>query len=109
MRKNGCNKNPQKGVCVMQLLPAGTGRRVRFALSAEPGSQVFVAGTFNSWNPAANPLKDNPGSGHFKTGLRVPTGTHEYKFVVNGVWTADPKCPDWAPNGYGSLNSVLHV
>ena len=93
----------------MTLLPAGAGKRVRFELSAKPGSRVFVAGTFNNWNPTANPLKDNPDSGHFKAALRVPAGAHEYKFVVNGVWTMDPKCVDWAPNGYGALNSVLYV
>ena len=93
----------------MKLLSADAGRRARFELSAEPGSQVFVAGTFNDWNPTANPLKDNPDSGHFKAALHVPTGTHEYKFVVNGVWTADPNCAAWALNGYGSLNSVLHA
>ena len=82
---------------------------MRFELSAEPGSQVFVAGTFNNWNPAANPLKDNPDSGHFKSALRVPRGTHAYKFVVNGVWRMDPKCREWILNAYGSLNSVLHA
>ena len=93
----------------MTPLPACARKRVRFALSAEPGSQVFVAGTFNNWNAIANPLKDNPDSGHFKAALRVPPGKHEYRFVVNGVWAMDPTCADWAPNGYGSLNSVLHV
>jgi len=94
---------------MMNLLPTETGKKVRFELSAEPGSQVFVAGTFNNWNPTANPLKDNPNSGHFKAALRVPTGTHEYKFVVNGAWSIDPKCPAWALNPFGGLNSVLHV
>jgi hypothetical protein len=42
----------------MNLLPADTGKKVLFELPAEPGSQVFVAGTFNNWNPTANPLKD---------------------------------------------------
>jgi len=93
----------------MKHVPEESGRRVRFELSAEPGSKVYVAGTFNNWNPMANPLKDNPDSGHYKAELRIPAGTHEYKFVVNGIWSADPKCPTWAPNGLGSLNSVLHV
>ena len=88
---------------------AGKGTKVRFELSAEQGSQVFVAGTFNNWDPTANPLKDNPGSGYCKATLRIPPGTHEYKFIVNGVWTLDPNCSDWVPNAYGSLNSVLHV
>lgn len=91
-----------------KLLSKGT-KRVRFDLSCEPGKQVFVAGTFNNWNPSANPLKDNPGSGHCKATLRIPDGTYEYKFVVNGIWTVDPKCPEWVPDGCGSLNSVLHV
>ena len=93
----------------MKLLTAETARSVLFEIRAEPGSQVFVAGTFNSWDPTANPLKENPDSGHFKSTLRLPAGTHEYKFVVNGVWSADPKCHAWVPNGIGSLNSVLHV
>jgi len=94
---------------MMKPLPAEREKNVRFELAAEPGGRVFVAGTFNNWNPAANPLKDDPSSGHFKATLGLPSGTHEYKFVVNGVWTVDPKCADWAPNAYGGLNSVLHV
>ena len=93
----------------MTLLPAEAGKRVRFEFSAEPGSRVFVAGTFNDWCPTANPLKGKPGGQQFQAALRVPTGTHEYKFVVNGVWAMDPKCVEWTPNGQGSLNSVLRV
>ena len=85
------------------------GRRVRFKLSAKPGSQVFVAGTFNKWNPTANRLNDNPDSGKFKAILHVPKGTYEYKFVVNGTWVMDPECTDRAPNEYGSMNSVFHI
>ncbi len=87
----------------------GSSKKVRFECSAEPGSQVCVAGTFNNWSPTANPLKDNPDSGHFKAVLNLPGGTHEYKFVVNGVWHSDPKCPDWVPDGCGSLNSAVNV
>ena len=93
----------------MKLLQAETRKRVRFDISVEPGQEVFVAGTFNNWNPTANPLKDNPGSGHCKATLLIPPGKHEYKFVVNGAWSMDPKCPDCVPDGYGSLNSVLFV
>lgn len=93
----------------MKRVHAEARRRVRFEISVEPGQEVFVAGTFNNWSPTANPLKDNPGSGHCKAALLIPLGKHEYKFVVNGVWSADPGCPDRVPDGYGSLNSVLHV
>ena len=93
----------------MKSLQSETALTAYFQLSAEPGSQVFVAGTFNNWNPTANILKDKRDRGHFKTAFSVVPGTYEYKFIVNGVWTADPKCPDWVPNDCGSLNSVLHV
>ena len=83
--------------------------QVQFELTADPGSQVFVAGTFNNWDPTANPMKDNPDSGNFKATLPIPAGTHEYKFVVNGAWTMDPQGKHWAPNVFGSLNNVIHV
>jgi len=93
----------------MKTTRAGTGKRVQFELSAEPGSKVFVAGTFNGWNPAKHPLKDNPDSGHYKASVRVPSGVHEYKFVVNGEWRMDPNCLEWTANDHGSLNSVISV
>ncbi len=93
----------------MKKKPADAGKRVRFELWAEPGSQVFVAGTFNNWSTTMHELKDSPDSGQFRAALRVPAGTHEYRFVVNGVWHKDPTCLDSVPNGHGSRNSVIHV
>jgi 5'-AMP-activated protein kinase regulatory beta subunit len=92
-----------------KLLPKETGRAVRFEVSADSKSRVFVAGTFNNWNPTASPMKDNSDSGHYKATLSLPGGKHEYKFVVNGVWRVDPSCQNCAPNPYGGLNSVLRV
>jgi 1,4-alpha-glucan branching enzyme len=91
------------------IVPKASARDVRFELAAGPGSKVFVAGTFNGWDPTVNPLKDNPDSGHFKATLCVPKGIHEYKFVVDGAWIADPNCPETVPDGHGSINSVLCV
>lgn len=85
------------------------GKKVSFQMKAEPGSAVFVAGTFNQWDPTQYRLRDKPDSGEFKIKLTVPPGRLEYKFVVNGVWCVDPNCSDWAPNNQGSLNSVISV
>lgn len=85
------------------------GKKVSFNFKAEPGSTVFVAGTFNKWDPTQYRLRDNPDNGEYKIKLTVPPGRHEYKFIVNGVWCADPTCLEWAPNSQGSLNSVLTV
>ena len=82
-------------------------KRVKFQLQAEPGCEVFVAGTFNSWNPRKTRMKFE--NGVYSTTATLPAGRHEYKFVVDGVWCVDPSCAEWAPNGLGSLNSVVTV
>jgi len=84
-------------------------RRVPFQVRADPGSSVFVAGDFNNWDPAANPLTDPSGTGDFATVLSLQPGTHEYKFVINGTWCVDPECTEWAQNRLGTLNSVCKV
>ena len=85
------------------------GKKVSFQLTAEPGSEVFVAGTFNQWDAGQHRMRDNPHSGVYRIALVLPPGRHEYKFVVNGEWRVDPNCPEWVPNDKGSLNSVLSV
>ena len=62
----------------------GKDKKVSFKVSAEPGSEVFVAGTFNNWDPKQHQLRDNPRSGLYSATLVLPPGRHEYKFVVNG-------------------------
>ena len=85
------------------------GKNVNLQLAVKPGSEVFVAGTFNDWDPKQHRMSDNPGSGHCKITLVLPPGRHEYKFVVDGEWLVDPNCPESVPNAQGSLNSVLTV
>jgi len=82
-------------------------RRVKFQLQAEPGCEVYLAGTFNSWNPRKNKMKY--ANGMYTTTLTLEPGRYEYKFVIDGVWCVDPACTEWAPNGLGSLNSVITV
>lgn len=93
----------------MKKSTGSRGKKVSFQVTAEPGSEVFVAGSFNNWNPTQYRMHDNPGSGHCKTMLSLPPGRHEYKFVVNGEWCIDSDCAEWVPNDQGSLNSVILV
>ena len=81
---------------------------VTFEFKGEPAQEVYVAGTFNDWNPEQLKLKEN-GGGVYHATLKLPQGKHEYKFVVNGDWCADPKCSDFTPNTHGSINSVMTV
>jgi 1,4-alpha-glucan branching enzyme len=82
-------------------------KRVKFHIVADEGSKVAVAGTFNGWDPSRHVLK--PKDGVFQLSVLLEPGEYQYKFVVNNVWCVDPECPDWEPNEYGSLNSVVHV
>lgn len=91
---------------MVQSLLAGK-NRVTFQIKADPESEVFVAGTFNGWNPRKNKLTFK--SGVYSVTITLSKGRHEYKFIVNDVWCVDPRCLEWAPNGLGSLNSVITV
>lgn len=82
-------------------------KRVPFMIDAKDANAVYVAGTFNGWDPGKNPLRKKDGV--YTTTLLVPRGTHEYKFIVDDIWCPDPECRDWVPNDMGSLNSVITV
>jgi 1,4-alpha-glucan branching enzyme len=82
-------------------------KRIVFEFRAEPSARVFVAGSFNGWDPEKHPLKFRDGL--HRAALMLPRGRHEYKFVVDGVWCVDPDCNEWTPNNVGSLNSVVTV
>ena len=82
-------------------------KQVKFTIKADPDSEIYVAGSFNGWNPRKNKLAYK--NGRYAISLLLPKGRHEYKFVINDVWCIDPECPEWAANGLGSLNSVVTV
>jgi len=84
-------------------------RRVSFSVRAEPGSKVFLAGSFNNWDPTAKEMIDKKGDGTYAATLQLAPGDYQYKFVIDGTWCADPECPDWTQNDHGTLNSVKHV
>lgn len=86
-----------------------------FACRAPDARAVFVAGTFNDWNPTAAPLT-RAENGDWAGALDLPPGRYEYKFVVDGRWCCAPGCeepatgcPMCAPNGFGTMNRVLEV
>jgi 1,4-alpha-glucan branching enzyme len=97
----------QNGSTDMKRISSTGRKRVRFQIKADEGSEVYVAGTFNGWNPRKKKLKLKDGS--YSTSIMLDPGKHEYKFIVNETWCVDPECPEWAPNGLGSLNSVKSV
>ena len=93
----------------MKLLPPHSCKQVPLVYKSKPGRKVFVAGSFNQWDPQDIRLRDNPDSGIYRATLELPPGRYEYKFVVDGEWHADAACTDWVLNDTGSLNSVIFV
>ena len=86
-------------------------KRVTFTLAADAGSEVYLAGDFNNWDPAGKKLTDKKGDGVYSTFVMLAPGEYEYKFhfIADNIWCVDPNCKEWRQNIYGSLNSVLHV
>jgi 1,4-alpha-glucan branching enzyme len=81
---------------------------VAFRVEAPEASEVFLAGTFNNWNPEAIRLRHD-GDGFHVASVSLAPGRYEYKLVIDGVWQIDEGCPEWTANSYGSLNSVIEV
>lgn len=94
---------------LLSLMAQATEREVVFEFAAQQDSRVFIAGTFNGWNPTTHPLDYHPESGLFRATLLLEPGVHEYKFVVDGAWHVDVKCPHWVLNDNGTINSVIRV
>lgn len=83
-------------------------RRANFKLHAPEADKVFLAGTFNDWNPEARPLRRDR-SGNWKTWMSLPPGKYEYRFIVNGEWLEDPDCEERRTNEFGAFNSVVSL
>jgi 1,4-alpha-glucan branching enzyme len=82
-------------------------RRVTFSFQSPDAKEVFVAGTFNGWDPRKDPFKRH--STGWKAVKYLAPGMYEYRLVVDGVWVDDPSCENHRPNLYGSENCVLDV
>ena len=79
-----------------------------FVCDLKPGAEeVYLVGDFNGWDPRADRMQKR--SGRFQKKVRVTPGEHQYKFVVDGEWYADPAAEMQVPNKHGTTNSVIKV
>lgn len=75
------------------------------------GKKIYLAGNFNDWKPD-NPqyLMTDDGSGTFSITVKLPPGTYQYKYVLDGTtWVKDPYSPGDAPDGFGGRNGKFDV
>ena len=78
-------------------LPAAAAPRavpggIEFTYTDPGAGAVTWAGEFNGWNATATPMTKGDG-GVWSVVVALPPGEHQYKFVVDGQWFADPENP----------------
>ena len=88
---------------------AETKKEVTFTVHAERGKDVYVAGDFNGWDPTAKKMAYKARKGIYTATLKLAAGDHQYKFVIDGTWCADPENANAVANDQGTFNSVITV
>ncbi len=83
-------------------------KKIAFEYFAPQANHVHLAGSFNGWQPHVCPLKKDR-SGKWFVDLPLPTGRHEYRYYVDGVWENDQRPVECIPNAFGSWNCVVTV
>ena len=92
------------------LGPSITPEGVVFTTRTTDAHRVLLAGSFNNWNPEAGGMvPDQADPNLWRLRLPLGKGHHEYRFVVDGRWAADPANAHTAPNEFGELNSVVEI
>jgi 1,4-alpha-glucan branching enzyme len=87
---------------------SGTSRNVEFGLYAPEAKKVYIAGKFNDWNMEQYPMKKGK-DGYWRIKIKLSTGTHEYKYFVDGAWAQDVSGAALVPNPFGTSNCVISV
>ncbi len=90
--------------------PEAGGRvHVTFSMPAIEGCEgLYLVGDFNIWNETAHPMQRNE-DGTWTLALELAPG-REYQFryrTDTGAWLNDPAADAYAPNPYGSNNSIV--
>ncbi len=82
---------------------------VQFVYVGAAAQEVSLVGSFNNWDPQANPLRRDNTEGVWVAEVRLPPGHHEYAFNVDGHWVPDADAPLGASDEFGIANSVILV
>jgi len=97
-------------------LPAGPAehppREIVVRFRDANANDVRIAGDFNGWVPdkGVRSLIESEGQTRVWTKiLRLPPGTYQYRYVVDGEWREDPENPEIISSTVGGRNSVLVV
>lgn len=88
--------------------PVAASDGVRFVVDFPAASQVAVTGDFCNWSAKGLPLTRRT-DGYWVCHAALQSGRHQYRFIVDGVWQADPHNAETVSNEFGEANSVIAV
>jgi len=83
-------------------------KKESFIYFAPSAGNVLLAGDFTDWEKHPVSLKKQT-DGSWKTTVPLEPGVHEYRFLVDGQWRDDERCPARKSNGLGAQNCVREV
>ena len=85
--------------------------RVTFAVPAIDGCEsLCLVGDFNEWNPTLHAMHRNDDGSWSLTLELEPGREYQYRYCTGGgIWHTDPAADAYAPNPYGSDNSVVRT
>jgi len=98
---------PQKKTAPVLPAPAEAAG-VEFSYDAPEVQEVFLVGSFNEWNVANLPMQRDP-QGVWRVRVPLASGSHEYRFIADGVWNDDPRACAYVPNQFGWCNCVVKI
>jgi 1,4-alpha-glucan branching enzyme len=86
----------------------GNGKVQTFSFKAPTARSVQLVGDFTHWQQ--EPVSMRKGDdGVWRATVMLASGTHQYRFLVDGEWRNDPECSVRMANPFGSEDAVLKV
>jgi hypothetical protein len=83
---------------------------VVFQFHAPDARSVELVGNFTGWETGVIRLEGPDATGHWTARVKLPSGRHEYAFLVDGKeWIADPRAVITRPDGFGRRNAVMEL
>jgi 1,4-alpha-glucan branching enzyme len=80
------------------------------AITADNAKEVALLGEFNSWSPAANPMKRRK-DGSFSTTISLDAGQdYRFRYLMDGdTWNNEEAADNLVPNPFGGRDSLITV
>ena len=96
-------------VQVAGTAPDGMAIPTQFVFDSRFAKRVMLVGDFNGWDERAVSLEREDGSSLWSVTVPLLPGRHVYAFLVDSVWTTDPRAPKTHDPDFGVTGSVVIV